>query len=107
MLLPPEDILAVAKGSGLLPASPMMHALRKDRDKTIPEVQAIWRAGGRHLELGCGAGGGLLSLLVVYPRLSGVGVEIDAGAVEEARRRAGELAVADRVELRQTDAPRS
>jgi hypothetical protein len=50
--------------------------------------------GGRHLELGCGVGNVLLSLLVAYPGLTAVGVELDPVTLAETRRRAQLLGVA-------------
>jgi SAM-dependent methyltransferase len=53
--------------------------------------------GGRVLDLGCGAGEWLLRLLAGRPDLRGVGVDCSPLALDEARRRARELGVADRV----------
>jgi hypothetical protein len=60
--------------------------------------------GGRHLELGCGLAGRLLTLLQALPKLRAVGVELDPELADEARRRADELGVADRVEIITSDA---
>jgi SAM-dependent methyltransferase len=53
--------------------------------------------GGRVLDLGCGTGEWLLRLLVARPDLHGVGVDLSAPALEEARRRTGELGLEERV----------
>ena len=66
----------------------------------MPEIQAIWLAGGQHLEVGCGAGNNLLSILATYPAVRAVGVEIDATTIAEAGRRATVLELTSRVELR-------
>jgi cyclopropane fatty-acyl-phospholipid synthase-like methyltransferase len=70
----------------------------------MPEVQAIWLAGGRHLELGCGIGGTLLGPLLLFPQLKGVGVEIDPTIVDHIRRRAAQLRLTERAEIRLGDA---
>lgn len=70
----------------------------------VPEAAAAWGDGGYHVELGCGAGGTLLGMLVDYPQLRVVGVDIDAAVLDEARRRAEGLGVGNRLELRLTDA---
>jgi len=58
---------------------------------TLPEVAAICAAGGHVLELGCGAASGLLTSLVLYPRMTAVGADLNGLALEEARRRAAEV----------------
>ncbi len=45
-----------------------------------------------------------MKILLSNPRLSAVGIEIEGEALAEARRRAEELGVAGRVELRHADA---
>ncbi len=95
----------MALGVGMRPSSPTARALWASAlAGTVPELYSLWEGGGRHLEIGCGAANALLSLLVSLPRLSAVGVEIDGGAIAIARRRARELGVDDRVELRHADA---
>jgi len=71
---------------------------------TLPEVAAICAAGGHVLELGCGAASGLLTSLVLYPRMTAVGADLNGLALEEARRRAAEVGVSERIELRRQDA---
>lgn len=60
--------------------------------------------GGRHLELGCGLAGRLLTILQAMPDLRAVGVELDPDLAAEARRRAADLGVHDRVEIVTGDA---
>ena len=100
-----EDASAMASGVGMRPSSPTARAIWASAlAEMAPELYGLWEGGGRHLEIGCGAANALLSLLATIPRLSAVGVEIDGGAVAIARRRARELGVDDRVELRHADA---
>lgn len=103
--LPSEDATAMALGVGMRPSSPTARALWASALAGMaPELYSLWEGGGRHLEIGCGAANALLSLLAALPKLSAVGVEIDGGAIALARRRARELGVDDRVELRHADA---
>ena len=100
-----EDVLAMAVGTGMRPSSPTTRAFWGSAVAgTMPELHSIWGKGARHLEIGCGAANALLSVLATHPRLSAVGLEIDRVAIAEARRRAEELGVSDRFELRHTDA---
>ena len=100
-----EDASAMALGVGMRPSSPTARALwASSLAGMAPEMLRLWEGGGRQLEIGCGAANALLRLLATLPRLSAVGVEIDGGAVALARRRARELGVDDRVELRHADA---
>jgi SAM-dependent methyltransferase len=100
-----DEQLAVARGVMGLPASPLWQAtLAALLAGALPEVGAIGTAGGRYLELGCGAASGLLTALALYPKLKAVGVELNAAVLEEAQRRAVELGVAGRVEWRRQDA---
>lgn len=94
-----EGIGAVAP-----PASPAGRAVVAAIADEMPEVRAIWEAGGRHCELGCGVGGQLLGRLALFPRLTSVGVDMDGPLLEQARQTALRLGVADRVELRHIDA---
>jgi SAM-dependent methyltransferase len=102
--LPPRAMLAVARANSASPSSPMGRAWVTELLAQLPELQAGLAAGGRHLELGCGAGGTLLGPLALYPQASGVGVELDEAVVEEAWGRAIAAGVADRVEIRHADA---
>jgi SAM-dependent methyltransferase len=102
----PRDIrLALARGSTFDPTSPhppvILEALLRNY---VPEVHARLSAGGRYLELGCGIGGTLLSLLRAYPLMTAVGVELAGDVLSEARRQATTLGVSHRVVFYQGDA---
>ena len=60
--------------------------------------------GGRYLELGCGIAGRMLTMLQAMPLLRAVGVELDPDLAEEARQRAADLNLQDRVEIIAADA---
>ena len=102
--LPSEDALAVAKGVAPVPSSSMSRAFMTCLYDELPEVKSIMEQGGRWLELGCGAAGGIVTLLQIFPRMTAVGLEINDDVLEEARRRAIEMRVDDRVEFRHMDA---
>ncbi len=102
-----DEQLAVAKGMMGLPSSPLWQAtMAMMGGALLPEVEAIGATNGqlRYLELGCGAASALLTLLVLHPQMTAVGVDLTAAALAEARRRAVAVGVADRVELRLQDA---
>jgi len=102
--LPPEDLLAVGYGVTAVSSSPLYLALLPAWfAEHAPELHARLETGVRHGEFGCGVGGGLLGMLLMYPRITAVGYEINAHVIAETRRRAEELGVADRVELRHAD----
>jgi hypothetical protein len=62
--------------------------------------------GGRHLELGCGIAGRMLTMVQAMPKLYAVGIELDPDLAQEARERAAQLGVEDRVEIVTGDATR-
>ena len=97
----PRDLLAMAQGDSVNPMSPLRRGLTF---LAQPELQHLFGVGARHLELGCGVGGGILSILNTYPNVTAVGVELEADLLAVARRRAESLGVADRVEWRHGDA---
>ena len=99
--LSPEDVIAVATGVSVNPESPMRRGLIHIAD---PFVSAAFTSGRRHLELGCGIGGNLLSVLATFPNLTGVGIDLDKRLLEIAQGRAEVMGLADRLELRCTDA---
>jgi hypothetical protein len=42
----------------------------------MPEVKKLWKAGGRHLEAGCGVGNNLFQILTAFPKATAVGIAI-------------------------------
>jgi SAM-dependent methyltransferase len=100
-----EDRLATAKGVTINPASPPAPgALARNLREHITEIDALFAAGGHYLELGCGVGGGMLSFLQAYPKLTAVGVELAPDLLAVARQRALDLGVSDRVHFYEGDA---
>jgi SAM-dependent methyltransferase len=100
-----EDRLATAKGVTINPASPQAPgALARNLREHISEIDALFAAGGHYLELGCGVGGGMLSFLQAYPKLTAVGVELAPDLLAVARQRALDLGVSDRVHFYEGDA---
>lgn len=101
---PAEDILAMAEGSGISALSSSSHVSQEMIAKAMPEVEALWRAGARHLEVGCGVGNSLFGTVINYSNVTAVGIEIDELTARETERRAHVLGLADRVEVRRMDA---
>ena len=95
--LPPNDRLTVARGVAFNPASPFMTGMIRRDLGLLDGVVAALEGGGRVLELGCGVGSRLTALALTFPRLRGVGLELDGQLVAYGRRRADALGVADRV----------
>jgi SAM-dependent methyltransferase len=99
-----EDIIAMAEGSGVSALSSSPHVGQESIAQLMPEVETIWQAGARHLEVGCGIGNALFGTVTTYPNVTAVGIEIDELTAAEAERRAHLLGVTDRVEVRRMDA---
>jgi SAM-dependent methyltransferase len=102
--LPPSDVMAMAEGAGISALSASPHVATEVVAQAMCEIDAVWRAGARHLEVGCGIGNALLGIVATYPRVTAVGIEIDEPTATEAERRAGVLDLRDRVEVRRMDA---
>lgn len=101
--LRPEDRVVYAKSVSPDPFSDELVAavgadILKDPDR------AGMADGGRLLELGCGVAGRLLTTLRAMPKLTAVGIELTEDLVAEARRRAEQLGLTDRVQLIRMDA---
>jgi SAM-dependent methyltransferase len=101
---PPEDVLAMAEGAGISALSSSAHVGQETSAKVMPEVEALWQAGARHLEVGCGVGNALFGTVTTHPNVTAVGIEIDELTAAEAERRARVLGATDRVEVRRMDA---
>jgi len=101
--VPPEEAVTLANSVWGVPSSPAALESWAALDEAMPEVRAVWRAGCRHAEFGCGAGRDLLRIVVMYPRVEAVGYECLPHVVEPARRLAASLGVETRVEFRLED----
>jgi SAM-dependent methyltransferase len=101
---PAEDVLVMAEGSGVSALSSSPHVGQVAIAAVMPEVEALWQAGARHMEVGCGVGSALFGTVTTYPNVTAVGIEIDELTAAETERRAHVLGVADRVEVRCMDA---
>ncbi len=100
-----EDRLAIAKGVTINPASPQVPAtLARFQREHLPEIDALFVAGGHYLELGCGVASGMCSFLQAHPKLTAVGVELAPDLLAVARQRALDLGVSDRVHFYEGDA---
>src|SRR5439155_18961849 len=69
-----------------------------------PAVAARLEAGGRALDVGCGAGYGVVYFARRFPRASVVGVEQDASMLALARETVAASGVADRAAVQEGDA---
>lgn len=72
----------------------------------VADIDARLRAEppARVLDLGCGTGSSSVAIATAYPAVEVHGVDLDAASVEEARDRAAEAGVDDRVTFTQGDA---
>ncbi|MCS7094309.1 MAG: class I SAM-dependent methyltransferase [Thaumarchaeota archaeon] len=69
-------------------------------EHVVHDVRGLERRlddGARALDLGCGTGGWAMELCSRYPNVTAVGVDLDEGAIAEARRRAKEAGLSGRV----------
>jgi SAM-dependent methyltransferase len=98
--VPAEEAVALARSAWGEPNSPVALQSWAALDASMPEVRAVWEAGARHAEFGCGAGRDLLRVVVMYPNVSAVGYEILPYVAELARQQAVSLGIEDRVEVR-------
>jgi SAM-dependent methyltransferase len=97
-----QDALVVADAYGLRPTPTAVGVFGRLLE-ALPEFSGLL-ADGRYLDVGCGVAGFLLTCARTYPTMRGVGVELVASVAAEAERRAKDLGVADRVEVRCMDA---
>ena len=70
----------------------------------LPEVEAVLGDGARVTDVGCGTGRAAVKLAQTYPSITVVGYDILPRNVTQARRRAEEAGVADRVRFEVLDA---
>lgn len=71
---------------------------------SIPDVHARLVAGGRVVDVGCGAGWSSIGIALAYPSVTVEGYDLDGPSIEMARRHAAEAGVADRVRFHHGDA---
>jgi 2-polyprenyl-3-methyl-5-hydroxy-6-metoxy-1,4-benzoquinol methylase len=71
---------------------------------SLPEVDAVLRAGGRVADVGCGMGWSSIGMATGYPTARVDGFDIDVPSLEQARRNAAESGVDDRVRFESADA---
>jgi len=77
---------------------------RQDTETLVEQVlEQLPQRGGRILDLGTGSGCILLSILAERPALTGVGLDISAGALVAAEENAGRLGVGGRAEFLVSD----
>jgi ubiquinone/menaquinone biosynthesis C-methylase UbiE len=67
------------------------------RFPALDGVEERLRAGGRVADVGCGHGSSTLLMAAAYPRTHVVGYDYHPASIEQARRRAVEAGLADRV----------
>jgi cyclopropane fatty-acyl-phospholipid synthase-like methyltransferase len=98
-----EQALQLARSWGVRTA-PSTRQLLSDAYDVIPEYREQLERGGPLLDVGCGVGGALLTTLTLVDKLQAVGIEIVPEVAGECARRARDLGVADRVDIRTMDA---
>jgi SAM-dependent methyltransferase len=96
------DALTLAKAAAgrVTPVSQEVFRVLVD---ALPEYKVLGD-GGRLLDVGCGVGWAMLDLATLFPQGRQVGLELVPEVAAETRRRAEELGVQDRVEVRCQDA---
>lgn len=100
-----DDRAAIAAGSSLVASSATARTSLAESIEQAPVFAEALAAGDvRGLELGCGVGGHVLTLLQMYPRLTAVAVDTAADLLEKASAEAAAVGVADRIRFVAEDA---
>ena len=100
-----DDRAAIAAGSSAAPSTELAKRALRDAAERIPAWGEALAAGDvRAVELGCGLGGHLLTLVQLHPRLTAVGVDLATDLLDRARADAERLGVAGRVRFVAGDA---
>lgn len=97
-----NDLTVVARSVALQPG-PAARAIIEKLHSEIPEVRDLI-ADGRMLDVGSGVGGYVLTALSLLPGMRATTLELIPEVAAVARRRARELGVADRADIRVMDA---
>jgi len=71
---------------------------------SLPEVDAVLRAGGRVADVGCGFGWSSIGIAAGYPTARVDGFDVDVPSVDQARRNSAQARVDDRVRFEVADA---
>ncbi|MEX5719877.1 class I SAM-dependent methyltransferase [Geodermatophilus maliterrae] len=72
--------------------------------RSLPDVDAALRDGGRVADVGCGMGWSSVGIARAFPQVRVDGFDVDAPSVEQAGRNAEQAGVADRVRFSTVDA---
>jgi 2-polyprenyl-3-methyl-5-hydroxy-6-metoxy-1,4-benzoquinol methylase len=96
----------IMEGQGFFNRSWLLGSLGSEYLPSIPDVHVRLQADppGRVLDAACGVGWAGIAIAKAYPKVTVLGVDTDAPAIELARRNAEEHGVADRVRFEVTDA---
>ncbi len=81
-----------------------LHSLVQQWLPEHPEIESALRSGGSLCDVGCGQGQALITLARTFEEATFVGYDVYPPAIEEARRKAAEAGVADRVRFEVADA---
>jgi len=101
--VPVHESVALARSIWGAPQSPVALESWAGLDAAMPEVRAVWQAGARHAEFGCGAGRDLIRVVAMYRNVTAVGYELIPEVMRHAQELATALGVASRVALRCQD----
>ncbi|MEU6132685.1 class I SAM-dependent methyltransferase [Saccharopolyspora sp. NPDC047091] len=98
-----EQALRLARGWGVRPEDGARQLYRM-LYQALPEYHDRLARGGPLLDVGSGVGGALLTTLTLFDGLRAVGVEVVPEVAAELTARAADAGVADRLDVRTTDA---